>query len=137
VPRDPVDVVRDQFDAVNERDFERAMDGYADDVVLVVSEGWFPSGTYEGKRAVGEWFGDWFRQFAHNYHFEITEARALGGGLVFLSAEHGGAGRASGVTIGAESSYVYRVVNGKVARVALFLTPDEALEAASLPEWSA
>jgi ketosteroid isomerase-like protein len=136
VSQTPVDVVRDQFAATNERDFERAMEIYADDVVLVVSEGWFPSGTYEGKAAVGEWFGDWFRQFAPDYHFEITEARDLGGGVVFLSAEHGGAGRASGVTIGAESSYLYRVVNGKIDRVALFVSPDEALAAASLPEWS-
>jgi ketosteroid isomerase-like protein len=136
VPHGPVDVVREQFAATNARDFPRAMELYADEVVLVVTEGWFPSGTYEGKAAVGEWFGDWFRQFAPDYHFEITEARELGGGVVFLSAQHGGAGRASGVTIGGESSYLYRVVNGRIDRVALFLTPEEALEAASLPEWS-
>jgi hypothetical protein len=31
-----IDVVLDQFDSVNERDFERAMGHYADDVVLIV-----------------------------------------------------------------------------------------------------
>jgi ketosteroid isomerase-like protein len=137
VSQDPIDVVREQFAATNERDFDRAMEIYADEVVLTVSEGWgITAGTYEGKEAVGEWFGDWFREFAPGYHFEITEARELGGGVVFLVAEHGGAGRASGAPIGSESGYLYRVADGKVNRVALFPSPDEAREAASLPEWS-
>jgi hypothetical protein len=85
---------------------------------------------------VGEWFGDWFRQFADDYHFEIIEARDLGGGVVFLDAKHGGSGRASGVTIGSESGYLYRVVEGKITQVQLFARPAEALEGASLPEWS-
>jgi ketosteroid isomerase-like protein len=137
VSQSPVDVVREQFAATNARDFRRAMEIYADDVVLIVSESWgLGSGTYEGKDAVGEWFGDWFRQFAHDYHFEINEARDLGGGGVFLVAEHGGAGRTSGAPIGSESGYLYRVLDGRITKVQLFPSPAEALEAASLPEWS-
>ena len=132
-----VDVVREQFEAANARDFARAMDFYADDVVLLISEGWgITAGRFEGKTAVGEWFGDWFRTFADDYHFEIVEARDLGGGVVFLDAKHGGRGRASGVTIGSESGYLYRVVRGKITQAQLFTTPAEALEGASLPEWS-
>ncbi|HEY6637511.1 MAG TPA: nuclear transport factor 2 family protein [Solirubrobacterales bacterium] len=132
-----VQVVRDQFVATNQRDFARAMDLYAEDVVLVVGEGWgITAGRYEGKAAVGEWFGDWFRQFADDYRFEIIEARDLGGGVVFLDAKHGGSGRASGVAIGSESGYLYRVVDNKIRHVQLFVTPADALEAASLPEWS-
>jgi ketosteroid isomerase-like protein len=133
-----VEVVLAQFAATNERDFQRAMDFYADDVVLVVASEWgITAGRFEGKTAVGEWFGDWFRQFADDYRFEIIEARDLGGGVVFLDAKHGGSGRASVVAIGSESGYLYRVVDGKVTQVQLFATPSEALEAASLPEWSA
>ena len=132
-----VDVVRAQSEATNERDFARAMDIYADDVVLVIGEGWgITAGRFEGKTAVGEWFGDWFRQFADDYRFEIIEARELGGGVVFLDAKHGGSGRASGVEIGSESGYLYRVVDGKITQVQLFTSPAEALEGASLPEWS-
>jgi ketosteroid isomerase-like protein len=138
VSLDPVDVVRAQFAATNERDFERAMDIYADDVVLVVGPGWgITAGTYEGKPAVGEWFGDWFRQFAPDYRFEIIEARELGDGVVFVDARHGGSGRASGAAVGGESGYLYRVVAGKIVRVQLFVTPADALGATSLPEWSA
>jgi ketosteroid isomerase-like protein len=132
-----VDVVVDQFEAVNERDFRRAMDAYADEVVLVVAEAWgITAGTFEGKAAVGEWFGDWFRHFAHDYRFKIQETRDLGGGGVYLVAEHGGTGRASGAPIGTESGYLYRVKDGKIDRALLFPSPADALEAASLPEWS-
>jgi ketosteroid isomerase-like protein len=132
-----VDLVLEQFAATNARDFERAMEIYGDDVVLVVGDGWgITAGTYEGKATVGEWFGDWFREFASDYHFEITESRDLGDGLVYLAAEHGGSGRSSGVEVGSTSGYLYRVTNGLITRVQLFVTPEEALEAASLPEWS-
>ena len=113
------------------------MEYYADDVVLVVDEGWgITAGRFDGKIAVGEWFGDWFRQFADDYHFDVIQARDLGGGVVFLDAKHGGSGRASGVAIGSESGYLYRVVDGKITQVQLFPTPAKALETASLPEWS-
>ena len=70
---DPINVIRDQYAATNERDFERAMSYYADDVVLVIEEGVLNTGTFEGKEAVGEWFGDWFRAFGSDYSFEILE----------------------------------------------------------------
>ena len=33
-------------------------------------------------------------------------------------------------------AYLYRVEDGKITRVQLFLTPESATEAAALPEWS-
>ena len=128
---EPIEVVRAQFDATNARDFARAMEMYAEDVVLVVSESWgLGSGRFEGKEAVGEWFGDWFAQFADDYHFEFLETRDLGRGWVLLVAEHGGSGRTSGAPIGAESGYLYRVSDGKIDRVHLYPSPAEAREAA-------
>ncbi|MFL5906181.1 MAG: nuclear transport factor 2 family protein [Solirubrobacterales bacterium] len=133
-----VDVVRGQFAAVNKRDFARAMDLYADDVTLTVGVNarLMNPGVYEGKEAVGEWFGDWFRTFAADYRFEIEEARTLEGGAVFVHANHRGSGRRSGVEVHREDFYLYRVSGGKVSRVGFFGSRDAALEAASLPEWS-
>jgi ketosteroid isomerase-like protein len=132
-----IDVVRDQYAAVNERDFERAMGHYADDATLIVGDDNQPNpGTYEGKEAVGEWFGDWFRTFAKDYRFEIEEFRDLGGGLIFMSATHGGRGRLSGAEVHGKNAYLYRVSGGKVTRVGFYATPADALEAATLPEWS-
>jgi ketosteroid isomerase-like protein len=138
VADEDIDVVRDQFAAVNERDWKRAMDHYADDVAMVVprTEKSQNPGTYEGKQAVGEWFGDWFRTFDRDYSFEIQEARELDDGLVFLFATHRGRGRLSGAGVHGENAYLYRVRDGKIARVGFFGTREEALEAASLPGWS-
>src|SRR5262245_38153181 len=109
---------------------------YADDVVLVVEEGFLNTGTFEGKQAVGEWFGDWFRAFGRDYRFEIEETREVEPGLVFMTANYGGSGRASGVVVKDRRAYLYRVEDGKITRIQLFLTTNGALEAASLPEWS-
>ena len=126
-------MVLNQFAATNEQDFERAMDAYADDVVLVVEEGFLNTGTFEGREAVGEWFGDWFRAFGSDYRFEILESRDLGGGVAFLFITYGGSGRASGAAVRDERAYLYRVEDGLITRVQLFLTEDQALEAAQLP----
>ena len=129
-----VDVVRDQFAAVNERDFPRAMSLYAEDVVLVVDSGAFlEHGVFEGREAVGEWFGNWFATFEPDYRFEIEEARDLGG-RVFIDASHRGRGRGSGAEVRGRTGYLYTVRDGKVARAELYSTPAEALDAARARE---
>lgn len=130
------EVIRDQFAATDERDFERAMSYYDEDVVLVVEEGFLNTGTFAGRAAVGEWFGDWFRAFGPDYRFEILDSRDMGDGVVFLVASYGGSGRTSGAMVRDQRAYLYRVRGGLITRVQLFLTADAALEAASLPEWS-
>lgn len=130
-------MVLDQFAAVNERDFQRAMDRYAEDVRLFASEESGPkAGSFEGKQAVGDWFGDWFRTFAPGYRFEIEEVRELGNGVIFIFATHGGSGRLSGAEVHGDTGYLYRVRNGKVSQVGFFSGRKEAMEAASLPAWS-
>jgi ketosteroid isomerase-like protein len=131
-----IDVVLDQFAGVNERDFRRVMEHYAEDVVLVAPEGFLNRGTFEGKEAVGEWFGDWFRAFGNDYHFDLAELRDLGGGVVYLYASYGGTGRTSGAEVRDSRHYLYRVVDALITRVQFFMNREAALEAASLPEWS-
>jgi ketosteroid isomerase-like protein len=132
-----VDVVLDQFAATNERNFGRAMEIYADEVTLTVAADTGPNpGVYEGKEAVGEWFGDWFRTFGPDYHFDVDEARALEGGTVYIHANHGGTGRLSGAEVHGENFYLYRVHDGRISRVGFFASRESALEAAALPEWS-
>jgi ketosteroid isomerase-like protein len=125
-----VEVVRAQFQAVNERDFERAMDLYAEDVVLVVHPGFgLETGTFEGKEAVGEWFGQWFRAFDATFRFDIDEAREIGEAIL-LHANFEGVGRSSGAAVHSEAGYLYEVKDGKVARAEIFKTREEALAAA-------
>jgi ketosteroid isomerase-like protein len=128
-----VEVVRDQFAATNDGDFRRAMDHYAEDVVLFVDPAAFlQSGTFEGREAVGRWFGDWFRTFEPGYRFEIDEARDLGD-VVLLVATHHGRGRTSGVDVRGQTGYLYTLRQGKIVRVELYRGRTEAISAAGLP----
>ena len=125
-----VEIVRDQFAAVNERDFPRAMDHYAEDVELVVDPGAFlEGGTFRGRDAVGDWFGNWFATFEPSYRFDIDEAREIGE-VVLLIASHRGRGRTSGVEVARQTGYHYRLRDGKIMRVEIFASPAKALEAA-------
>lgn len=127
-----VDVVRSQFEATNRRDGRLAMSYYAEDVVLVIHpDAFLEGGTFEGRDAVGQWFGDWFRSFEPGYHFDLEELRDLGD-VVFLDASHFGRGRASGVEVRGRTAYLYTVRDGKIVRAELFAGRDEALAAAGM-----
>jgi ketosteroid isomerase-like protein len=137
VSEQEIAVIREQFDAVNRRDFPRAMELYAEDVVLVVppAEGVPRPGTYTGKEAVGGWYGDWFQMFDRDFHTEIDEARDLGG-MLLVHAWLTGHGRVSGAEVTGDFAYLYEVRQGQIARVGFFATREDALQAAELPEWS-
>jgi len=125
-----VDVVRDQFAAVNERDFPRAMSSYAEDVVLVVdADAFLESGTFTGRDAVGRWFGNWFATFEPGYRFEIDEVRDLGDS-VLLIATHSGRGRTSGAEVHGQTGYLYGLRGGEITHVQLFSSGVAALDAA-------
>jgi ketosteroid isomerase-like protein len=127
VAREDVEVVLDQFAAVNERNFERAMSLYAEDVELVVDpRAFLEGGTFMGRDAVGEWFGNWFRTFEPGYRFDIEEARDLGDAIL-LVASHQGRGRTSGAEVQGQTSYLYRVRDGRIVRVEIHASRDDAL----------
>jgi ketosteroid isomerase-like protein len=127
VPQEDVEVVLDQFAAVNERDFPRAMGHYAEDVELYVDPAAFLSGgEFKGREAVGRWFADWLTTFEPGYRFEIEEAREVGDN-VLLVASHGGRGRSSGVEVESRTAYIYGVRDGKVVSAALYGSREEAL----------
>lgn len=111
-----IELIRDHYAASNERDFGRAMSQYSDDVVLVAYGGLTP-GVYEGKQAVGRWFGDWFSTFDPASRFEITELTEHDDGRVLLVADMHAVGRGSGLEVVSEVVWMYRVRDGKIAHV--------------------
>jgi ketosteroid isomerase-like protein len=131
-----VAVVVGVFEAVNRRDFAAVMDAYADDIVLGFHgdvKALAAGGGAVGKKAVGEWFGDWFSQFGSDYRFEIEEPRDLGD-RVLLVATHHARGRASGVPVTLRAAWIYALRDSKVVRCDAYSTEAEALEAAGLSE---
>jgi ketosteroid isomerase-like protein len=134
MPQEDVEVVLDQFAAVDERDFPRAMDHYADDVQLFVDTSAFLSGgSFRGREAVGQWFADWLTTFEPGYRFDIEEAREVGD-VILLVASHRGRGRASGVEVESRTAYIYEVRDGKVKRAALYGSREDALQSVGLGE---
>jgi len=123
------DVIRDQYEAVNERDFARAMSHYAEDIELVIpSAGFLVAGTFHGRDAVGRWFGDWFGTFDRDLRFDILEISRLEDGSSLIVADVAARGRTSGA--GAESRvfWVYRLREGKVVHLEFFTSREEAVE---------
>ena len=122
------------FEAVNARDFPAVMNAYADDITLAIHA---DVGVIEvsasGKQAVGDWFGDWFRQFADDYKFEIEEARGSGD-RVFLVATHLGTGRVSGVRVTQRTAYVYKLHDSKIQTIEVWVDREAALAESGFPE---
>jgi ketosteroid isomerase-like protein len=123
-----VEIVRDQYAATNERDFTRAMSHYAEDVEMVVHHG-LRGGVFKGRRAVGDWFGDWFATFDRDARFDIEEIIDLDESSVLLVANHYASGRKSGVEVRDEVVWLYRFGGGKITDVDGYESRAQALEA--------
>ena len=129
-----MDIVVEQFERTNARDFAGVMGTWAEDVTLVLHGDFVPfDRTAIGKAAVGEWFRDWFRQFGPDYRFEIEESLDAGD-RVFLVATHHGRGRQSGVAVEQRTAYVCTLHKGKVTRVEVWADREAALAAVGLSE---
>jgi ketosteroid isomerase-like protein len=137
VSEENVKLVVGVFDSTNAGDWEAVADAYSDDTALVVHADFGAFGSEAiGKPAVIRWFADWFRQFAPDYRFEVHEARAAPEDRVFLVATHHGRGRVSGVPVTQESSYVYTLRAGKIARTEVWAERESALAAAGISDRS-
>jgi ketosteroid isomerase-like protein len=132
--KENVEVIRDQYAATNERDFERVMSHYDEDVELVFNVPDTRAGTFTGREATGRWFGDWLSSFDRDARFEITELTELEDGSVLLIADHHARGRTSGAEVHGTVVWLYRLRNRKIVRVEGYASRDEAIEAAGLPE---
>jgi ketosteroid isomerase-like protein len=124
--KENVEIVRDQYAATNERDFARAMSHYDDDVEMVIPFG-ITAGTFNGKAAVGDWFGDWFATFDRDARFDLEEVVAIDESSVLLVAQHHASGRSSGVEVSDQVVWVYRLAAGKITHVRRYEDRAEAL----------
>jgi ketosteroid isomerase-like protein len=129
-----VEIAREVFEHLNRRDWAAILAATDEEAVLVVHESAAPDpGTFRGREAVGQWFGEWFLAFGKDYRFEVEEARSIGD-RVLTVARHHGHGRSSGAEVQYVNAHLFSVNAGKVVRLELYGSRAEALEALRLAE---
>jgi hypothetical protein len=84
-----------------------------------------------GREAVGEFFGDWMRTFGGGVHFGDLRIEQ-GSDAVAVSAHHTARGAGSGLELDRGMFYAYWFRRGKIIRVELHLSMDDAREAAGV-----
>jgi ketosteroid isomerase-like protein len=128
-----VEVVLDAFRRFETLDFDRAERRWHPDSRITAPEGWPEPGPFEGRDAV---FGQ-FRRLAADWgeqRFSDVEVVTDRGGWVVLTFRWEVRGGQSGAATATPFAAAYRVNDGRISEAHFRWTPEQALEAAGLPE---
>jgi uncharacterized protein len=131
--RENVEVVRRGFEAFARNDWDAAMASFDPSVAWVEMPSLGPdassyTGIEELRGAVQSWIEMW-----SEYDVEVARYADAGDDVVVLARERGHGG-VSGAAVERELGDVFTLRDGKVVRVRLYGSWDEALEAAGLSE---
>ena len=128
-----VEIVRDAFDAFMRDDIEAVL-RLCDENILITQPRELPgvSQQQRGHDGVLEAFRIWPEQW-DDYRIEILRMAELGDHIVVTSRTHG-RGKASGVEVEMDFSFVFSVRAEKIVEMKIFMREDQALEAAGLSE---
>jgi ketosteroid isomerase-like protein len=128
-----VELVRKLLDVYNERRFAENNELLDPEIVWDVSRVELPDGaSYTGRSELRDFVETWAVGF-ESEHVEAQEIFA-GGDRVVVSVRHRGRGRLSGADVDQTFAMVWTLRDGRAARMDMFPTLDEALEAAGLSE---
>jgi ketosteroid isomerase-like protein len=133
-----VDVVRRLYDAATQGDDALAFELYADDIEWDVRGAWPGravsdlSRVYRGHEGVHLFWRDYLGAF-ERYDFTVEELIDAGDQVLAVVREHA-AGRLSRIVLDNVVYALWTVRDGKLARMRLYPTREEAFEAAGLSE---
>ena len=125
-----VEVVRRVIAALNSRDIDGYIACCAKDFRLQTP---LFGGEYEGSVGIRRFFAD-LRDTAPEFHVTIERLEAVGADRVLAIVRLAASGRTSGIETPVDSSNVYDLVDGKIARTRVFRDRAEALKAVGLEE---
>lgn len=128
-----VEIIRRAFQAFNERDVERMLAGWADDVEMRLVGGFadLMGAEFRGHEGVRRWFKEWVENV--DVRVEIEEIHDAGDRVVVI-ARAVGAGEVSGAPVALRGGQIYTFRDGLVIAVDNYYEASEALEAAGLRE---
>ena len=132
--KENVDVVRTAFDAFTRGDTEAVLQLCAKDIVITQApEVPGVSPRQYGHSGVLEAFAIWPEQW-DEYRVESVRVVADPGDYVIVASQSRGRGKQSGVEVDMEFTFLFAVREGKIAEWQIFVSEDQALEAAGLRE---
>jgi ketosteroid isomerase-like protein len=128
-----VEIVRRAHEAFNQRDLDAVAELIEADWVMDWSRSIGPRrGVYRGRAGVEEWIAGIAEAFDG---FEILPLEYIeAGDEIVVPTQVKGRGRGSGVVVDAAAATVWELERGKVVKLTLYQSKDEALEAAGLSE---
>jgi ketosteroid isomerase-like protein len=129
-----VDVVQAAFAAFDRGDTKAVLQLCAEDIVITQPEELPGTSRHQyGHSGVLEAFSIWPEQW-DEYRIEPPQLVADPGDYVIVKARQRGRGKQSGVEVEMEFAFLFVVRGGKLAEWQIFVSEDQALEAAGLPE---
>ena len=108
---DPVELVREQLEALDRGDLDGVVSSVAEDGVL---DG--RADLIEGRAAIRSFLDEWFRAY-EELDFELEEVTHLGGGVVFAVVIQDGRLAGSDGHVRQREGWVYLCVGGSIARL--------------------
>jgi len=115
---DPVELVRQAFDAGNRHDVDAIMGLHAPEAVWDLSDQGL--GTFEGVAAIRGWVEDWFGTWA-DLRLDVLDVVDLDHGVVFSRVREEGRLADGDGHIEQQRGWVILVVQGKIVRTEIYL----------------
>jgi ketosteroid isomerase-like protein len=133
--QEQVEVVRAHLEAFRSlRDASRTLSFLDPHVVLDLSRTGGDEEAIYGREALAEFMRRWIGTF-EEYRYEMERLTDLGSGAVLAAGvSETGRGKGSGVPVNRSFAALYTVIDGRIARITMFRTEQDALEAAGLKE---
>ena len=131
--QETVDFVKLGFEAWERGDLALFEDWTTPDLLIVQPPEVPDAKTYEGRAAMAEAWEDWPNEW-DDFRLDLVEVIDVSDNVAVSVTRHRGRGRESGIEMDFQVFYVHRLRDGKLARMDMFFSREQALEAAGLPE---
>ena len=128
-----VELVETLWDAFQRGDIDTLRGASRSDIVIVQPSELPDAKTYVGHEGVKEAVEDWPKQW-DDFRFEVLEISDVSETQVVSVTRHRGRGAVSGIEVNAIIAYVLTITDGKFARIDMFVSREQALEAVGLSE---
>jgi ketosteroid isomerase-like protein len=128
--QETVELVRLGFEAIDRGDLDVIEAMTLPDAVMVQPPEVPDAKTYEGSAAIRGAMADWPTQW-DDFRMDLLEVVDVSDDVAVSITRHRGRGRESGIAMDFEVFYVHHVPDGKLARLEMFFSREQAFDAAS------